>query len=351
MLKPTLTIIIVALAVTALSACMGPNNAPPTGSTPGATSTVIATAQATPATPPVAATVEPSPTATSPGSESTVTPYAPTATPGSVFTTVLGTVEAPPGWRAAPCQGDSWHFCYYEGDSEKAIGIVSFIDMWPLETLPDFQKALTNAGLQPGSIDYRNPEHEQKIRAALQTFVADYHTTFQEDRQITYGDTMKYTRLETQEIRMGSLPAVHYGFALLKQDGSTYERWLSYAAFDGELFYVVVASYSPDAVFTFRSDDDLKTAQPYLLKFTQGMKLPIPTLETDVKQVTALANTEIFRTWAVPSNPVGQLSVGQSATVTGVSLDRRWWQVVCPAKAFGSCWVSADTKVTQPASP
>src|SRR5687768_9946140 len=170
MRKMSFPISIAALTVAALSACTGPNDTPPTAGIPTATSAVTATAQATITTPPVTPTNDAPATATSPGSEITVTPAVPTATPGSVFTTVLGTVEAPPGWRAEPCSGDSWHFCYYEGNNEQAVGVVSFMDMWPLETLPDFHKALTGAGLQPGSIDYRNPEHEQKIRAALQTF-------------------------------------------------------------------------------------------------------------------------------------------------------------------------------------
>lgn len=359
MFKKTLTFILAVVALAALTACSGPNDGPAAGGTPVATQTAEATAQPTHTTAPTEVTIEPSATASQAAGVATATTIAGETpqVPGTnreregVFAHSLGPADAPPGWSVRLCPSDAWHLCFYEGDGQEPGGIIEFMNMWPIETLPDFQKTLAGVSLEPGSIDYRNPDHEQKIRAALRKFVDDYHSTFQQDRQTTYGNTMTYTRLETQDIRIGELPAIHYGFAMTKTDGSVFERWLSYTAFDGEMLYIAVAHYSPDSVFSSRSDKDLLLLQPYIMKIMQGMKLPFPVLETDVKQVTAVVDTEIFRTWAIPSNPVGQLSVGQSVAVTGASLDRKWWQVTCPVKSFGGCWVSADPKRTLPDTP
>ncbi|HET6821833.1 MAG TPA: hypothetical protein VFH34_04240, partial [Anaerolineales bacterium] len=45
---------------------------------------------------------------------------------------------------------------------------------------------------------------------------------------------------------------------------------------------------------------------------------------------------------------IGTLSKGQIAQVTGVSADGKWWQIICPNNAAGTCWVSTDPDFTKP---
>ena len=45
---------------------------------------------------------------------------------------------------------------------------------------------LTDAGLTPDAVDYRNADHASRISKALQAFVVNYHTIFEEDRNVTY---------------------------------------------------------------------------------------------------------------------------------------------------------------------
>lgn len=44
---------------------------------------------------------------------------------------------------------------------------------------------------------------------------------------------------------------------------------------------------------------------------------------------------------------IGGVAAGQTARTTGMSLDRRWWRVICPGGSIGHCWISADAQLTQ----
>jgi hypothetical protein len=48
---------------------------------------------------------------------------------------------------------------------------------------------------------------------------------------------------------------------------------------------------------------------------------------------------------------VEKVAAGQQALATGVSLDSKWWRVICPDSTVGNCWVSADPTLTQPVAP
>lgn len=72
---------------------------------------------------------------------------------------------------------------------------------------------------------------------------------------------------------------------------------------------------------------------------------------TDVELVQALQNVRIRRGPGTNFAIVGHLQTGMRARVTGISQDGRWWQVLCPAGAGSSCWVSALGNLTRPISP
>ncbi|MGB7876015.1 MAG: hypothetical protein WBL25_16660, partial [Anaerolineales bacterium] len=45
---------------------------------------------------------------------------------------------------------------------------------------------------------------------------------------------------------------------------------------------------------------------------------------------------------------IGTFAKGQIAKVIGVSLDGKWWSIVCPANISDTCWVSAKPDLTKP---
>lgn len=74
----------------------------------------------------------------------------------------------------------------------------------------------------------------------------------------------------------------------------------------------------------------------------------IPVLDTDVKYVQALVNVMLRSGPGMGYAIIGQVFAGQTALVTGISVDRGWWRVVCPDGSIGNCFVSANPQFTQP---
>ena len=69
---------------------------------------------------------------------------------------------------------------------------------------------------------------------------------------------------------------------------------------------------------------------------------------TDVKYVLAQQNVSIYSGPGTQFSIIGSIAAGQTAQVTGVNVDGKWWRVICPDNSIGSCWVSADTNLTRP---
>lgn len=64
--------------------------------------------------------------------------------------------------------------------------------------------------------------------------------------------------------------------------------------------------------------------------------------------IMALHTVRIRRGPGTQHAIIGRLYEGQTARVTGISHDERWWRVICPDDTVGSCWVSADPNLTRP---
>jgi hypothetical protein len=324
------------LTLAALTACGAPTPESPTP-TP---SQVIPTQQTTPTSPP--------PTFPQP----TMTPTEPQATPDpeaidNIWSSILGAAPAPASWSVRPCPWHSAPFLCVSIGSE-IIGSPE-INIYPLQTHNEFQQMLADVGLDPASVDYRDPQQASRVTAALMAFVGNYHSTFEEDRRVTYGGTKTYSRLETQEVTMGDLPAVHYGFAVLNPDGTVHERWLSYAGFDGDLLFVVVAPFYPDDLpGRFRSDAELQQFEPYLTKIVEGLKLPLPVMPADVKSITALQEVQMHAAYTIAANPIGPVGKGETRAVNAQSPNGRWWRVECTENKHGNCWVQADPLLVTP---
>ncbi|MDQ5823772.1 MAG: hypothetical protein M3441_06105 [Chloroflexota bacterium] len=371
MKKHITTYLLLLLAAILLAACGAPTNQPlptNTAQAPTAAANESATPQTVTGTVSATApgsTAEPSASVTPAATEVIDRPETPepgaTTTPGddgagvgtdvvgsNLFKFILGEADAPEGLIVAPCDWDPPVLCVLEGS--EVVGQVELF-MSHLETLPDFQKNLESEGLTPGSIDYRNSEQAPGIVAALRTFVEDYHKSFEEDRRLTYGDTATYTRLETQDASIADIPGLRYGFVVNDKEGKVLERWISFAAFDGTMLYILTPHYDPRSHTSFRSDEEVQSFEPYMREIAANLKLPLPVLETDVKQVVTLASVPLFRYYGNGSNPVAEVPAGETLDVTGISPDDRAWRVTCPDNLSGECWVSAHPKLTQAVTP
>jgi hypothetical protein len=288
-------------------------------------------------------------TAATPPQSAVITPAAMPAadsTTENLFTLILGPTVVPKGWAVQPCAGAGAFLCVQAGG--ELVGN-SELALYPIETLPEFQDLLAEAGLEPGPLDWQDPAQQAKLRVALQGFVTSYHTSIEADRQAEYGDQIRYMRLETQATMLGDLPGLRFGFVGLTQSDEVYERWVTFVAFDGDLLYLQVAFYRPDTVSTFRSDEELQIFLPYLAMIVAELQLPLPVLATEVQAVQAQRVLEIFRAYGVPTNPVGQVAAGETIAVTGISPDGRYWQVPCPNGVLGNCWIAAGPNDTVPA--
>lgn len=74
-----------------------------------------------------------------------------------------------------------------------------------------------------------------------------------------------------------------------------------------------------------------------------------PALETDVELILALEDITIYSGPSEGFDVIGEVFGGQRAKVTGISEDSAWWRVICPDDTIGSCWVSADPELSEPA--
>jgi hypothetical protein len=208
-------------------------------------------------------------------------PNQPPADTTNPFPKLVGPTPAPAGWSVAPCEGQAPLLCVQKGTEN--VGYVH-LSTFPLSTMSEFEGMLRDAGVNPDSLDLKDPEQAAKVRLALRAFVENYHKIFMEDREATFGGTKTYQRLETREINIGDLPGLQYGFVVLNADGSVHERWLSHSAFDGKGLFTLVSSYypgQPDAPFAFRSDAELQEFVPFLPEIMRGLKMPHPEVQGD----------------------------------------------------------------------
>lgn len=69
---------------------------------------------------------------------------------------------------------------------------------------------------------------------------------------------------------------------------------------------------------------------------------------TNVKYVIAQQDVTIHSGPGNSYRILGRIAEGQIVKVTGISANGNWWQVICPDRTAGSCWVSANTRFTRP---
>jgi hypothetical protein len=194
---------------------------------------------------------------------------------GNPFASLLGATPAPPGWTVRPCEGDAPFLCALAG--QDFIGSVELL-WYSVADRSDFQQMLVEAGLEPGSpLDLGDPEHASRVLSALSAMLTDHLAAIEQDRQLVYPDGLTFDQLDPQEIHIGELPGLFYGFAGLYDSGQVYERWLTYAAFDGEVLFLVTAFFAPDVPGSFPGDEQILMFEPYLRQIVADLRLaPVP---------------------------------------------------------------------------
>jgi hypothetical protein len=237
---------------------------------------LLAGCSTTPA--PDATATMPGPTVTTPAPAATLpvpTATAPEPAPPSAnpWVSLLGAVTTPPGWTVEPCEGPAPFLCVSSGDAFP--GSVELFQ-YPLDQHEDAQQWLVEAGLEPGRLpDFDDPEQASRARQVLHNLRADHMGVVEEDRMITYPEGRTFVLLDPEEVQVGRLPGLFYGFAGVDEDGQTYERWLTYAATDGRDFFILTAFYDPsDTPGSLPSDEALLTFAPYLRDIVAGLQLP-----------------------------------------------------------------------------
>jgi hypothetical protein len=144
----------------------------------------------------------------------------------------------------------------------------------PIADRPEFEEMLRQAGVPAGPLDLSQPEQAARVRAALRAMADSHMDSIEQDRRVTYPPGTTFSRIEPEEIVIGGLPGLAYGFAGLQADGRAVERWLTYIVHDGAALYFFTAFHAPDAPGSFPSDAELLPFEPYLRHILAGLRLP-----------------------------------------------------------------------------
>ncbi|HEY9845998.1 MAG TPA: hypothetical protein V6D03_07355, partial [Candidatus Caenarcaniphilales bacterium] len=189
--------------------------------------------------------------------------------------TILGEAPTPVSWQVQPCDaGNGPLLCVFA--KGKLLGTVEG-GIYPLESLPDFQKMLVKAGMPPGSMNIESSQPKAKVLMALRAWAADYYTSFAKDRQLEYGNKVTFSAQEPKEVLVGKLPGLRYGFSGLKRGGGVHEQHLGYVAFAGKALYVITTGFDPlSETGTFKTLQTFQRFEPYLSRIVAGLQLPPP---------------------------------------------------------------------------
>jgi hypothetical protein len=183
---------------------------------------------------------------------------------------LLGKISAPLGWSATACDGQAPFLCVYR--NKLYVGSIQLL-RWEYRNFPILQAQFKKLGLVPGRITYSNPNDKAKVLTVLKAVIADYYKTIETDRMTTYGKTYKVQVQQPEEVKVGTLPGLKYGFKGIDRTGLIREQYVSYIAFDGKL-NIIVTGYDPAANTNVLKDlDSLRRFEPHLKTIVENLKL------------------------------------------------------------------------------
>lgn len=196
------------------------------------------------------------------------------STKENIWKAIVEPTTLPTGWRVRACDGDAPFLCVTKG--REAVGTIELL-RYPIETLPDFQKMLVTAGIPVGETNYQSPRRKAQIVTALRAWVADYYSLFARNRQPEYGRQVTFSTTRPQEVTVGNLPGIRYGFTGIERGGRIREKRVGYVAFDGKTLYVIATAFDPlSEIGTFKTAETLRLFEPYLSKIVTELRLTIP---------------------------------------------------------------------------
>lgn len=170
------------------------------------------------------------------------------------WSAILGPTSAPAGWQVTPCDNPIL-LCVYEGDD--LLGTVELFT----ETVAGstFETMLAEA----------NGDRIQ----ALTTWSEQHYATLEQDRKM--GDsTVTFSSVPPEEVAVGGLPGLRYGFTTAHANGALIDRTFGYVTTDGETLYVFVTGViSGDPGGTFSDNAVAQQFEPYLADIIAGLNL------------------------------------------------------------------------------
>ncbi|MBE9052865.1 hypothetical protein IQ243_21060 [Nostocales cyanobacterium LEGE 11386] len=203
---------------------------------------------------------------------------APSTTPkpiaGNIWKRILGNTPTPNGWQVAPCEGNAPLLCV--SSQGELLGTVE-IGVYPVKNNPDFQKNLIAAGIPLGSkVESKNPEYQNQVLTALSSWIADFDTALAKDRQGKYKNKISFSAYPPQQVSIGQLQGMRYGFVGIKQEGGVQEQHISHVAFDGTTLYIITTAFEPGSITgKFEKLENLAIFQPYLSAIVADLRLPM----------------------------------------------------------------------------
>lgn len=197
----------------------------------------------------------------------------------NIWQKILGDTSVPDGWQVAPCQENGALLCV--SSQGKRLGTVE-IQTYPVKNNPEFQKYLQESGIPLGSqLNYQNQEDQVKVITALQGWVADFYTNLTKNPPSADSGQVIVSTYPLQQVTIGKLPGIRYGFVALKTDGGVQQQQIGHVAYDGTKLYVITTSFAPGAGGgKFAKLDNLAVFQPYLYAIAQNLNLPVQGSET-----------------------------------------------------------------------
>ncbi|AFY41558.1 hypothetical protein [Nostoc sp. PCC 7107] len=192
---------------------------------------------------------------------------------GNVWQKVLSkNIVVPNGWQVVPCAGTEPLLCV--SAKSEVLGTLE-MSVSQVSKNPNFQKHLADAGISFGTkLDYKNSSNQSKVLAALKAWSGDYYTALSKDRQKGNGNKIIFSTHPLENISVGKLPGIRYGFTGINAEGGLQEQYISYAAFDGNALYIISTAFDPNAVKgKFEKLENLVIFQPYLDAIAENLNL------------------------------------------------------------------------------
>lgn len=191
----------------------------------------------------------------------------------NVWQKLLGSTSVPNNWQVIPCEREVTLLCV--SSQGKGLGTVE-VEIYPLKDNPNFQKHLTEVGIsQSSQADLQNPQFQSKFTKALQAWVADSYNSFAKDHQTRYANSITFSSYPPQQVTIGKLPGIRYGFVRLQPEGGIQEQYIGYVTSDGKQLYVISTSFNSNlSRGKFENLGNLAIFQPYLSAIAENLNLP-----------------------------------------------------------------------------